>query len=242
MYADRTRRDEAVGGTLAGDMPGEPLPPMPTEASSKAVWRRWSLARRHALAAADPRRTVEHAVAEHVLRWPPWRRARVALVYLAFGSELDPLAGGLRPGLLDGPADAATVSATVSVTASQTELPLLATTRTPPGGDDLQVRSLASDALERHPLGFLQPRSDAPAVPLDRIDLVLVPGLCFDHGGARLGYGRGYYDRLLPLLPPHAVTVGVVHDALVTPHVPREPHDALVQFLVSESGVRATGA
>jgi 5-formyltetrahydrofolate cyclo-ligase len=38
------------------------------------------------------------------------------------------------------------------------------------------------------------------------------------------------------------VTVGVVHDALVVPRVPREPHDALVRFLVSESGVRATGA
>lgn len=155
----------------------------------------------------------------------------MALVYLAFGSELDPLAGGLLPGLR-GDAEGAGV---------RSRLPLIATTRTPQSGG-LQVRALDPDALERHPLGFLQPRADAPSMPLERIDVVLVPGLCFDRGGGRLGYGRGYYDRLLPLLPPHTVTIGVVHDALVVPRVPCEPHDAPVRFLVSESGVRATGA
>jgi 5-formyltetrahydrofolate cyclo-ligase len=221
-------------GTLAGDVPDEPTPPMPApppEGASKAAWRSWARARRQALAQADARRTAERAVAEHLLAWTPWRRARVALVYLAFGSELDPLAGGLRPGLLAGDTGAD----------APAQRPLLATTRTPDGGG-LQVHALEPDALERHRLGFLQPRADAPAMPLERIDLVLVPGLCFDRRGARLGYGRGYYDRLLPLLPAHAVTIGVVHDALVAPRVPREPHDALVRFLVSESGIRATGA
>ncbi len=228
---------------------------MPPEGASKAAWRRWARAKRQALDDADPRRVGAHTVAEHLRAWTPWRRARVALVYLAFGSELDPLAGGLRPGLQGRETGREAGRTTGSGTRHQTgrdagseagpdapALPLLATTRTPVGGGGLRVHTLEPSALERHPLGFLQPRADAPAVPLERIDVALVPGLCFDHGGARLGYGRGYYDRLLPLLPARVVTVGVVHDALVAPRVPREAHDALVQFLVSESGVRATGA
>ena len=170
----------------------------------------------------------------HLLAWAPWRAARVALVYLAFGSELDPLAGGLRPALLEG--------ATGPAAAADADAPMLVTTRTPADGAELQVHALEPGRLERHALGFLQPRADAPRVPLERIDVALVPGLCFDHGGARLGYGRGYYDRLLPRLPARVPTVGVVHDALVLRGVPREPHDALVRYLVSESGLRATGA
>ena len=208
---------------------------MPAEGASKTAWRRWARAKRQALAAADPRRAAEQAVAEHLRAWTSWRGARVALVYLAFGSELDPLAGGLRPGLHGGDANGEAGGA-------PPPLPVLATTRTPRDGGALRVHAIEPDALERHPLGFLQPRGDAPVLPLERIDVALVPGLCFDHGGARLGYGRGYYDRLLPLLPAKTVTVGVVHDALVVPRVPREPHDALVAFLVGESGVRPAGA
>lgn len=169
-------------------------------------------------------------MAAHLLAWPPWRASRVALVYLAFGSELDPLAGGLRPALLGAAA------------ATAADAPMLVTTRTPADGAELHVHTLEPERLERHALGFLQPRDDAPRIPLERIDVVLVPGLCFDDRGTRLGYGRGYYDRLLPRLPARVPTVGVVHDALVVRGVPREPHDAPVRYLVSESGLRSTGA
>jgi 5-formyltetrahydrofolate cyclo-ligase len=128
-------------------------------------------ARRQALAAAD-RGARPSAPSPHLLGWTPWRTARVALVYLAFGSELDPLAGGLRPGLLAG-------ARVPTRRPSGSRPPARRTT-----ARRLQVHALDPAALERHPLGFLQPRPDAPRVPLERIDLVLVPGLCFD-GEAR---------------------------------------------------------
>lgn len=221
--------------------------PPPAE-PSKAAWRRWARAQRRALADADPERRADAAIAAHLGSWEPWRTARVALVYLAFGSEVDPLTLGLAPA----GAHAAAVPARATqaggaradgATAGTAQAggPRLATTRTPSGGGPLHVHAYLPDALERHALGFLQPRADAPLVPLEAIDLALVPGLCFDASGCRLGYGRGYYDQFLPRLPARVVTVGVTRAALVVERLPTEAHDVAVGWLLTEAGVRRAG-
>jgi len=71
------------------------------------------------------------------------------------------------------------------------------------------------------------------------VELALLPGLCFDEEGTRLGYGRGYFDRFLSRLPATVPRVGVSYDALVVPRLPREAHDRQVTHLATESGVRA---
>ncbi len=192
----------------------------PSYGAGKAAWRRWARALRRALAETDPQRSVDAAVSMTLRSWPIWREARVALVYLAFGSEVDPLVGGLL---------------------YEPEGPSLVTTRTPAGGGPLRVHELRTDALERHPLGFPQPRADAPLVDLDGIEVALVPGLCFDARGARLGYGRGYYDRLLPLIPASTATVGVTREALVVSRLPTDRHDVAVRWLLTEAGLRQAG-
>lgn len=69
------------------------------------------------------------------------------------------------------------------------------------------------------------------------LDVVVVPGLCFDARGHRLGYGAGYYDRFLSTLRPDALRVGVAFDAQVIDHVPNEAHDERVDLLLTEERV-----
>jgi 5-formyltetrahydrofolate cyclo-ligase len=210
-------------------VPDDPPPPPPHDAG-KPVWRAWARARRRALALdAAAQAEADRRSLEHLLAWPRWRSARWALVYLPFGDEADPL-GAMEAGTGAAPG-----------TGAGTERPpgpRLATTRTSPGLP-LTVHALDGEALERHPFGFSQPPADATPVPLDEIDVVLVPGLVFDRQGVRLGYGRGLYDRLLAPLPPTMATVGVTREALLVPRLPREGHDVAVRFLLTEAGLRA---
>ncbi|WP_189072518.1 5-formyltetrahydrofolate cyclo-ligase [Deinococcus sedimenti] len=89
-------------------------------------------------------------------------------------------------------------------------------------------------ATEVSRFGALQPPADAPQVPLETVDAILLPGLAFDHAGVRLGYGGGFYDRLLPAF--RGVTVGVIQHALLVPELPRDPHDGPARWLVTERG------
>jgi 5-formyltetrahydrofolate cyclo-ligase len=56
--------------------------------------------------------------------------------------------------------------------------------------------------------GIREPKQGVPTPP-EKIDLVLVPLLLFDKNGHRVGYGRGYYDRLLSQVRPDCLKVGL---------------------------------
>ncbi len=111
--------------------------------------------------------------------------------------------------------------------------PLL--TRTPEHGP-LTIHSFDAPR-ERHVFGFAQPKAGTPEVHPTEVDVALVPGLAFDRRGVRLGRGGGHYDRLLELLRPDALIVGVTPAALVVDQLPRELHDRPVTHLVTEDGV-----
>jgi len=85
--------------------------------------------------------------------------------------------------------------------------------------------------------GIPEPASDCGLVDLTDVDWVLVPGVAFDRDGARLGYGGGYYDRLLPLLPARAPRVAGAFFAQIVDEVPRAPHDITMDVVVTERGV-----
>jgi len=68
---------------------------------------------------------------------------------------------------------------------------------------------------------------------LDKVELIVVPGVAFDKQGNRMGRGRGFYDRLLKSTP-NAVKVGVAYDFQMLDTIPVEPHDVKMDRVMSE--------
>ena len=83
--------------------------------------------------------------------------------------------------------------------------------------------------------GIMEPQGE-PFTDLAAIDVVVVPGMAFDRHGHRLGRGRGYYDRLLPLLP-NAYRIGVCFASRLVDEVPTEACDALMDCVVTTQSV-----
>ena len=96
--------------------------------------------------------------------------------------------------------------------------------------EPVQVRDLARE-LVVGPFGVREPTANCPLVTMNRLDLALVPGLGFDARGHRLGRGKGHYDRLLAGFPGR--TVGVTFDFQVVAQVPVEPHDIVLDAVVT---------
>ncbi len=74
-------------------------------------------------------------------------------------------------------------------------------------------------------------------VSVQKIDLVVVPGVAFDRNGGRLGNGKGYYDRLLAKLKGKAELVGVGYESQLFDSVPMGPNDIYLDKVVTEKSV-----
>ena len=93
-----------------------------------------------------------------------------------------------------------------------------------------------SEQLERGKYGILEPISSfcKPAGIKD-IDLAVVPGLAFDKDLNRLGYGKGFFDRFLKLIPKEVKKIALCFDFQVVESIPVSEHDIKIDFLITES-------
>jgi 5-formyltetrahydrofolate cyclo-ligase len=101
-----------------------------------------------------------------------------------------------------------------------------------------RLMSLEPSGLQQDAMGVTIPRRIDP-VPIESLQVVLVPGLAFDASGHRLGRGGGFYDRFLPRLGSGPAAVGVGFACQLVSRVPVEPQDARVAWLALSSGVVA---
>ena len=85
--------------------------------------------------------------------------------------------------------------------------------------------------------GIMEPPAEGsePDATMAAHGLIIVPGLAFERHGFRLGYGGGYYDRLLTLRQEH--TIGLVFSELLLDELPRDPWDVPVQTIATEDGL-----
>jgi 5-formyltetrahydrofolate cyclo-ligase len=86
--------------------------------------------------------------------------------------------------------------------------------------------------------GILQPDPGrCRTVPIDCIDIAIIPGVAFDEKGGRIGSGDGFYDRLIPHLPVTTRKVALALDCQIIPQAPIESHDKHVDIIITDKRI-----
>jgi len=86
--------------------------------------------------------------------------------------------------------------------------------------------------------GILEPDpSRCKHIPIDFIDIAIIPGIAFDEKGGRIGSGEGYYDRLIPKLPITTRKVSLSLESQILQQVPMENNDCHVDIIITEDRI-----
>jgi len=96
-----------------------------------------------------------------------------------------------------------------------------------------------TDVLETGTYGILEPHPNSPTLKAAEVELILIPAVACDYQGYRLGYGGGYYDRLLSSPEwDSKPTIGIVFDFAYLPALPRESWDKPLHGVCTETGLK----
>lgn len=76
-------------------------------------------------------------------------------------------------------------------------------------------------------------------VPVEEIDLIMVPGVAFDRRGGRTGHGKGYYDKLLEHARPETPLAALAFECQMFPEIPMQPHDVFMDRVITEKEIYA---
>lgn len=161
--------------------------------------------------AGEERRELSQRLCAHLLEQPVWRDAASVLLFAPLPDEPD-ISALLEEGWRAGKT--------------------VALPRYEKDSDTYRAWAVRERAqLIPGRFGVLEPGADCPALPLNHLDLVLVPAVAFDFGGRRLGRGKGFYDRLLAEVRGHKC--GVAYELQLVAAVPEEPHDVRVDSILT---------
>ncbi|MBF0117542.1 MAG: 5-formyltetrahydrofolate cyclo-ligase [Desulfobacterales bacterium] len=101
----------------------------------------------------------------------------------------------------------------------------------------VKVDSIDGHFKEGH-RGNLEPDpKKCKIVPMDCLDIAIIPGLAFDEKGGRIGTGKGYYDKLIPKIPITTRKVGIALEEQIVTQVPMESHDKYIDIIVTDKRV-----
>lgn len=178
----------------------------------KSALRKEFIAKRKALS-DDLKTKYSKQICEHIMNMPQFKLAKTVAAYSAIGSEVS-------------------LSPIIFGSVKKIVLPVCVE------GDTLVFKAVGDETdLETGSFGILEPISSTPEIPPEEIDLILIPGAAFDKTGGRIGYGKGYYDRILPYLSEKCETVGVAYSLQIADEIETEPHDVKVSLIVTEEGI-----
>ncbi|NET89429.1 MAG: 5-formyltetrahydrofolate cyclo-ligase [Kamptonema sp. SIO1D9] len=95
------------------------------------------------------------------------------------------------------------------------------------------------EPLEKGNFGIFEPHPNSPSLQPNLVDLILVPAIACDSQGYRLGYGGGFYDRMLASPKWQTKpTIGIIYDFAFLPQLPSDPWDKPLDAVCTETGVK----
>lgn len=181
----------------------------------KAQVRAHARAARRAIG-PDDRDRLSRSVAARVLAMPEMAGAGTVLVYASLPEEVD---------------TSTLVSALVE-SGRVVAVPRVC------GPREMTLHRIASlEELRPGTCAVPEPDGSSEQMAPADFDVVIVPGIAFDAACGRIGFGRGYYDTLLPRLRPGAFAVGLAFDEQMVHEVPCEEHDRPLDAVVTPTAL-----
>uniref|UniRef100_A0A7V4JQZ1 5-formyltetrahydrofolate cyclo-ligase n=1 Tax=Thermodesulfobacterium geofontis TaxID=1295609 RepID=A0A7V4JQZ1_9BACT len=89
--------------------------------------------------------------------------------------------------------------------------------------------------LKPGPFGLLEPPLENPELKPENFEIIFVPGVAFDLKKGRIGYGGGFYDKILK--KTKAFKIGVAFSFQIFESLPLEKHDQKVDIIITEKGI-----
>ena len=186
--------------------------------SSKAVIRRQLRETLAAMGDAD-RHAKSLAACKLIVGTPEFDAARVVMLYLSTPTEVDTASLALKCWQQN--------KSVVVPKVSWDQRRML----------PVEISSLKDAMTTTGGAGVREPVSGKP-IPLDLIDLVVVPGLGFTPKGYRIGRGMGFYDRFLAQTEFVGLSCGLAFEEQVIADLPVLDHDMPLSMLVTDRGIR----
>src|SRR5215210_108489 len=150
------------------------------------------------------------SIQEFVINSKEFQQAKVIGAYFAFGSEV-----------------------TTELIIEQAKTLVKKITLPRVEEDKITFYELSSiKSLIRGRFGIMEP---PPYMQISEIDILVVPGIAFDKTGCRLGYGKGYYDRLLS--GKRTFSIGLAYSFQLLENLPYDRYDKRLDAIASEDGL-----
>ena len=182
--------------------------------ADKAIIRKEVLRKRDAIS-ADARKSKDLSIKEKIFQLPEFQHSSTIFYFASFRSEVDTI-NQIKDALAFGKR-----VVVPKVNAKTRELDLY------------EIRGLSE--LKPGCMGIPEPDlPDERRVDINEVDLVIMPGAAFDAEGNRIGYGAGFYDKLLSRLRKKVPLIAIAFEEQMTDSIPSEPHDVRVHKIVTD--------
>ena len=188
-----------------------------TDSNSKKAIRQEILLKRDAIS-ENIKKEKDTAIRQRMIRLPEFTDAKTILFYASFRSEVDTME-------------------MIKITLSQGKRTVLP--KVDKENKKLKLYEIKDmNELAKGYMGILEPSvSEERLTGLDNIGLVIIPGAAFDVSGNRLGYGAGFYDRLLAGIKNKIPVIAPAYEEQLIENIPSEPHDIKVDKIVTNKRV-----